>query len=140
SYLRQVAAQPCRRGAADTATPSSSTVWARSPTRVVPGVERRQPHLRQTAYPFSAHACRSPRAAWPPPPHRGMSKPTPFHERCDSGTPPPVPAHIGAARPLHDTSGNAAQATDSDPYLSGVEGEPTRLSGSGLAAPLWHRH
>jgi len=30
-----------------------------------------------------------------------MSKPTPFHERSDSGSPPAFPAHTGVARPLH---------------------------------------
>src|SRR6266446_3163275 len=69
-----------------------------------------------------------------------MSKPTPFHERCDSGTPPAFPAHTWVARPLHDASGNAPQATDSHPHVRGVEGDPTRLSGSGPGGPLWRGH
>jgi hypothetical protein len=46
SYLRAVAAQPRRRGEADTSTPPSSTVWTRSPARAVSGLARRQPYLR----------------------------------------------------------------------------------------------
>ncbi|MFL5655751.1 MAG: hypothetical protein ACJ8CB_16425 [Ktedonobacteraceae bacterium] len=34
-----------------------------SPTRALPGLARCQPHLRQTAHPFSSHACRSPGAS-----------------------------------------------------------------------------
>src|SRR5437588_13069117 len=63
-----------------------------------------------------------------------------LHERGDGGSPPALPAHTGVARPLHDASGNAAQATDSHPHLRGVEGDPTRLSGSRPGGPLWRRY
>jgi hypothetical protein len=44
---------------------------------------------------------------------------------------------VGTQRPLHHASGNAAQAADPDPHLRGVEGDPTRLSGSRSRGSLW---
>jgi hypothetical protein len=46
------------------------------------------------------------------------------------------PAQTRPAGPLHDASRNAAQAADSDPHLPGVEGDATRLPGSGTGAPM----
>ena len=67
-------------------------------------------------------------------------EPTAFHECCDSRSAAAFPAQTRPARPLHDTSRNAAEATHSHPHLRVVEGDPTRLSGSGSRGPLWHRH
>src|SRR2546426_10062676 len=69
-----------------------------------------------------------------------MSKPTPFYECSDSGSSAAFSAHTGVAWPLHNASGNAPEAADSDPHVPGVEGDPTRLSGSGFACPLWLGH
>jgi hypothetical protein len=57
-----------------------------------------------------------------------------------SGSSAALPAHTGAARPLHDASRNAPEAADSHPHLRGREGVPTRLSGSGPGGPLWYRY
>ena len=58
-------------------------------------------------------------------------------ECSDGGSPPTFSAQTRSAWPLHDASGNAPEAADSDPHLRGVEGDPTRLSGSGFGGPLW---
>src|SRR5215472_3199852 len=61
--IAPMAAQPCTRGAADATTATSSTVWVRDPTRVVPDLARRQPHLCQTPHVLSHYLARSAGAA-----------------------------------------------------------------------------
>jgi len=63
SQVRDVAPQPCESGAIHTSAYPPTPLRARSPTRVVPGLARRQPHLRQTSHALSSNACRSTRAA-----------------------------------------------------------------------------
>jgi hypothetical protein len=53
-----------------------------------------------------------------------------------SRSPAVLSAQTRSAWPLQDASGNAPEAADSDPHLRGVEGDPTRLSGSGTGAPI----
>jgi hypothetical protein len=47
SPLWNVAAQPCGGRAAGACVRTSEPLWARSPTRIVPGLQCRQSHLRQ---------------------------------------------------------------------------------------------
>src|SRR6266700_4947438 len=69
-----------------------------------------------------------------------MPKPTAFHERSNGGSSPAFSTHTGSTEHLYDTSGNAPQATDPAPHVRGVEGDPTRLSGSRPGGSLWRRH
>jgi hypothetical protein len=59
SPLWNVAAQPCRGRIAGACVQACEPLRTRRATRVVPGLARRQPHLRQTPHPFSSHARRS---------------------------------------------------------------------------------
>jgi hypothetical protein len=76
SRLRDVIAQPCRGCAACTCARASEPVWARSPTRAVPGLE-----CRQTHDPVPAQLDRLPGAAWACAVHRGDSETTALHKR-----------------------------------------------------------
>src|SRR5947199_5613583 len=53
SQVRDGAPQPCASGAIHTSAPTTTPLRARSPTRLVLSLARRQPHLRQTPHPFS---------------------------------------------------------------------------------------
>ena len=56
STLWDVAAQPCRGRVTRTSLQAFKPLRARSPTCAVPGLERSQPHLRQTAHALSSYA------------------------------------------------------------------------------------
>src|SRR6266699_2281260 len=58
SPLWDVAAQPCRGRVARACVRASEPLRTGSPTCAIPGLERRQPHLRQTPHPFSSYLAR----------------------------------------------------------------------------------
>ena len=58
----------------------------------------------------------------------------------NGGSPVAIPAQPWSGWSLHNQSGHAAEATNPDPHVRGVERDPTRLFGGGSRSPLWYRH
>ena len=121
SPLWDVAAQPCRGGAARASVRASEPLRIRSPTRALPGLACCQSHLRQTLDPVPAHLDRLFGAAWASAAHQRDSEPTALDECRHRRSSPAFPAQTGSARPLHHASRNAAEAADSDSHVPGVE-------------------
>ena len=59
SQICHMAPQPCASGAIQTTVHPATPLRTRSPTRLVPGLERRQPDLCETPHALSPHAGRS---------------------------------------------------------------------------------